>query len=147
MASSISIREATAEDAEALGPLLATLGYPADPVTIRRRLHDLALLDPTGETLVADDGERLLGFATLHCTPTLHRPTAVGRITGLAVLPDAQGRGVGRLLVAEAERRFQARALERVEVTSGPTHSAAYPFYRARGYADQGIRFSKPLTP
>ena len=142
----LRVREALPEDAEALSPLLTTLGYPAEPPVIRERLAALGAADPSGRILVVTEGVAVLGFATLHLTPTLHRETAVGRITGIAVLPAAQGRGVGGLLVEAAEAHFQAQAVARIEVTSGPTHQAAYAFYRNRGYEDQGVRFAKPLT-
>lgn len=141
------VREAAPDDAERLGPLLATLGYPAEPPLIRERLAALRAADPTGRVLVVADGATLLGFATLHLTPVLHRETAVGRITGIAVLPEAQGRGVGGLLVQASEEYFREQSIGRVEVTSGPTHQSAYPFYRNRGYEDQGVRFAKRLTP
>ena len=33
----------------------------------------------------------------------------------------------------------------RIELTSGDNHAAAHSFYRHLGYADNGIRFAKPL--
>ena len=86
-----------------------------------------------------------LGFATLHSTPVLHRPTGVGRITALAVHPSAQGQGIGRELLRAAEAHFHAQGLGRVEVTSGPSHAKAYPFYRRLGYEDGGVRFFKVI--
>ena len=88
----------------ALAPLLSVLGYPADPATIRARLESLLKARPTDRVLVAEVDGVLQGFAALHATPTLHRGKPVGRITGLAVLTDRHGRGVGRLLVEAAER-------------------------------------------
>ena len=146
MSAPITIRDATPDDAERLIPVLATLGYPSEPAIVRQRLTAFGSLDPSGRILVADDGSRILGFASLHNTPTLHRDTVVGRITGLAVLADTQGMGVGRMLVDAAERHFRALGLTRVEVTSGLTHMPAYDFYRHRGYVDQGVRFAKTLA-
>lgn len=140
-----TIRDATPEDAPGLVPLLAGLGYPADAATIVERLRHLRLSDPGGRVVVAVLGTELLGFMTLHCTPTLHHSTDVGRITGIAVAGTERGRGVGRHLVEAAERYFTALGLCRIEVTSGPTHEAAYAFYRHLGYTDQGLRFAKPL--
>jgi GNAT superfamily N-acetyltransferase len=141
----IVIRDATPDDAEALAPILAALEYPAPPGTIRERLRALRITDPSGRILVAESAGRLLGFASLHCTPTLHRATLVGRITGLAVVPESRGTGAGRLLVEAAERYFAGLALTRVEVTSGPLHKPAHSFYIHLGYEDQGVRFAKPL--
>lgn len=144
-ASGTRVRDAVAADALGLAPLLAELGYPADPATIEQRWQALLAADPTGRVLVAECEGRLVGFVTLHTTPVLHRATPVGRITGIAVLPDSQGSGVGRLLVEAAEAHFLHLGLARLEVTSGPTHERAYSFYRRLGYHHQGRRFAKPL--
>jgi GNAT superfamily N-acetyltransferase len=141
------IRDATLDDAPALAPLLGALGYPADPATIRSRLKSLGAVGPTDRVLVAEVDGTLLGFAALHATPTLHRGAPVGRITGLAVLPDRHGVGVGRRLVEAAEAHFRACGAERMEVTSGLSHQPAHQFYRHLGYEDQGIRFAKSLVP
>ena len=143
---SIIVRDAVAADADALAPLLQALGYPADPPTIAARLRDLRATDATGRVLVAIEGDDCVGLAVLHITPVLHRATAVGRITGLAVLPAVQGRGVGRELLSAAETHFRTQGLERIEVTSGPMHADAYQFYRRLGYVDQGVRFAKSLS-
>jgi GNAT superfamily N-acetyltransferase len=143
--SQLLIRDAEVSDAAELAPLLETLGYPADVPALRERLIRLQATDPTGRVIVAHLGGALLGFATLHCTPALHRPTWVGRITGLAVMPEGRRAGVGRRLVEEAERYFGSLGLTRVEVTSGPAHERAHPFYRHLGYRDEGIRFAKSL--
>ena len=140
------IRDATPEDATGIAPLLDALGYPADFETIAARLRELSAADPTGRVLVAVDDDQLVGFATLHSTPVLHRAAAVGRVTGIAVRPSSQGSGVGRELLRAAEGYFRAQGLDRIEVTSGPTRSAAYQFYRRLGYVDQGVRFSKSLA-
>jgi ribosomal protein S18 acetylase RimI-like enzyme len=101
--------------------------------------------DPTGRVLVAAVDGAIAGFAVLHVTPALHRPTGVGRITALAVLTSQQRTGVGQLLLEASERHFTALGLERIELTSSPSHHRAYEFYRKRGYEDQGVRFAKSL--
>lgn len=145
MTEDIVIRDARVEDADALAPLLATLGYPADASAVRDRYRRVLETDPTARVLVGTYRDRVAGVATLHVTPMIHRPTAVGRITVLVVAPESQGTGVGRRLVEAAERHFAALGLERVEVTSGVSHRPAYDFYRRLGYEDHGVRFAKPL--
>ncbi len=139
------IRDMQPEDATAMTPLFAALGYPAEPSVIRDQCAALLRDDPTARVLVGTAGGHVLGLATLHVTPVIHRPTGVGRITALAVLSEARGSGVGRRLIAEAERHFAAAGLRRVEVTSGPTHRDAYGFYLHLGYEDHGIRFAKAI--
>jgi GNAT superfamily N-acetyltransferase len=141
----LQVRDAALADAEALSPLLADLGYPASPAIVRQRLIALLHDDPTARVLVAVRGEAIIGFATLHATPVLHRPTPVARVTALVVSPSAQGSGAGRALMAAAERHFMETGYGRVEVTSGPTHAPAHDFYRHIGYQDQGIRLAREL--
>ena len=140
------IRDATHDDAESLGGLLSTLGYPTDVTAIRARLDALHATDPTGRIIVAVAADQVVGFAALHATPVLHRPTAVGRLTGSAVQPAFQGGGVGGELLRAAEEYFQGIGLGRIEVTSGPMHTPAHLFYRRHGYVDQGVRFAKTLA-
>jgi GNAT superfamily N-acetyltransferase len=141
----ISVRDATPGDAPALVPLLDALGYPADQPTVRERVRLLTERDPGGRVLLAVVEDRVVGLLTLHVTPSLHRPTSVGRITALSVLTEDRGAGAGRLLVEAAEAHFRRLGLARVEVTSGPSHEAAHEFYRHLGYADQGLRFAREL--
>lgn len=141
----VVVRDATDADAEALSPVLAALGYPTDAETIRVRRRAWLAADGTARMLVGVVDGRVLGVATLHITPVIHRPTGVGRITALAVLPESQGTGVGRRLVEASEHHFAAIGLERIEVTSGVAHQLAYDFYRHLGYQDHGVRFAKTL--
>jgi len=143
----VVIRDATPDDAPALVPLLEVLGYPASPAVIRERLGCLLAGPPVDRVLVASVEGTIQGFAALHGTPTLHRPTLVGRVTGLAVSAGRHGSGVGRRLVEAAEAHFRAFGATRMEITSGAAHQPAHGFYRHLGYEDQGVRFAKPLAP
>lgn len=142
----VLVRDARDDDADALAPVLATLGYPTAPDAIRARCRALLANDATARILVGVVDGRVLGVATLHVTPVIHRATGVGRITALAVLPEAQGSGVGRHLVEASERHFASLGLARIEVTSGLSHRPAYDFYRHLDYEDHGVRFAKALA-
>jgi predicted GNAT family N-acyltransferase len=53
----------------------------------------------------------------------------------VAVAVDAQGRGIGRLLVAEAEAESRRRGWTRMVLHA---RDAAIPFYLKHGYATEG---------
>ena len=142
----LTVREAVGADARALVPLLEALGYPTEEPTVAARFAALRAGDPSGRVFVAERGSQVVGFVTVHITPVLHRPTSVGRITGLAVLPEARGTGAGRALVRAAETYCREAGLTRIEVTSGVSHAAAYQFYSPLGYDNQGVRFAKALS-
>ena len=63
----------------------------------------------------------------------------------LVVTPTAQGLGIGRALLKEAERRARVGGAARIELTSGAQRTEAHAFYRACGYKDSSVRFVKLL--
>jgi len=139
------IRDAVPDDAPQIAPLLDQLGFPSDAATIAERLRRL---HEAGETaLVGVLGETVIGVMTIHVTPVLHRPTAVGRITALVVDEAHRSRGVGRALVAEAEQRLAALGCGLFEVTSNHKHVRAHAFYERLGYAITSHRFGKTMSP
>lgn len=145
MRGSIAVRDLSPADAPALLPLLETLGYPTDAPTLAGRLATMLAQDASARVIGADGNGGIVGFAALHETLVPHRPTAVGRITAIGVLPGARGSGAGRALVEAAEAHFAAKGIARVEVTSGEHHADAHPFYLHLGYTNQGIRFAKAI--
>ena len=137
------LRDALPTDAGALVALLEELGYPAPREVIAARREALGAV---GETiLIAEEGGQAVGCLTLHVTPVLHRPTGVGRITALVVSARARGHGVGKALVAEAERRVAANGCALIEVTSNRKRTDAHAFYERLGYEATSLRFAKGL--
>ncbi|MBV6698540.1 GNAT family N-acetyltransferase [Kitasatospora aureofaciens] len=80
--------------------------------------------------VVAEDGERVVGFATVTGTP----PEA--QLDMLFVEPDVIGRGVGRALFACARGRAEELGCRRLTIDSDPN---AEPFYRAMGAVRIGV--------
>ncbi len=139
------IRPARAEDAPALAGLLDELGFPTAIDVTEQRIRALA---QSGETvLVGARAGTVLGFAALHVTPVLHRPTPVGRVTALVVTHAARGQGLGRALVTAAERHSASAGCALVEITSHQDLAAAHAFYQRIGYTITSYRFRKELPP
>jgi GNAT superfamily N-acetyltransferase len=141
---SVSIREATLADAAQVAELLGELGYPSSVEIMTERLAAFAA---AGEVaLLAVDQDRALGVLSLHLTPVLHRPTAVGRITALVVTESMRGHRIGEALVAAAERWLAHRGCALVEVTSNAARTDAHRFYERLGYESTSLRFKKGIT-
>ena len=104
---SVRIRSMTLDDAEAAAALSGELGYPADAAAIRARF---AALDgrPEHGLLVAEDAGRVVGWVHAHDDWTLESGRTA-ELLGLVVTEARRGAGVGRALVAEAERWAAAR--------------------------------------
>jgi ribosomal protein S18 acetylase RimI-like enzyme len=131
------LRAARASDGAALAALITELGYEVTSAEIRRRLKSV-------ETIVAEQGG-LVGAVTLGTTAVLHRPKPVGRISMLVVAGKRRGAGIGTALVAEAERRLEAKGCGLVEVTSNRKRLRAHAFYQRLGYQRTSYRFAKAL--
>lgn len=91
----------------------------------------------------SEGGTRLLGVISAHLLRLFHAPGLLGRITSLAVRPEARGTGVGRALLTSAGEWAWAAGAVRMEVTSGDHRPEAHAFYQAIGYALDERRFIK----
>jgi len=138
------LREAKGKDGEQLAALFALLGHQITPERVAKNVKALA---KAGEpVLVVAEGATLLGACGYHATPMPHRDPPLGRITILVLAEQARGRGLGRQLLEEAERRLARLGCGIVEVTSNDRLREAHAFYRHLGYERTSMRFAKPLT-
>ena len=141
---SIAVREAAVADATRLVELIIALGHPIEELDVSRNLEILVRngLLP----LVATDGDRVIGMCGLSAMTTVHRPAPVGRVSVMIVDQGYRGRGIGALLVAEAEKRLAEHGCRIVEVTSNMRRDRAHRFYEQLGYERTSYRFMKKLV-
>jgi GNAT superfamily N-acetyltransferase len=134
------IRRAAARDVPALQRLMKALatfeGYADRYSVTEADLYEFGFSPgraPSFESFVADDGDRLIGYAAFYTIPFTFdlRPTVV--LKELFVDVDSRGRGIGALLFgAVLDRAREARAgLLRWQVL--PNNDAAMRFYRRIG--------------
>ncbi|MEA2612975.1 MAG: hypothetical protein QOI52_934, partial [Chloroflexota bacterium] len=98
----LSIRPAADADADTIAALFTDEGYPAGPSDILGRLTRFA--SEHSRVLVAEHEGTLLGFIALHAMPRFEHDDRILRVLALVVDAGARERGVGRALMAEAER-------------------------------------------
>ena len=138
------IREAKPADSARLVEMIrGDLGHEVSEKEVRK---NLAALKKAGETpLVATLDKKVVGMIGLHRMVTVHRPAPVGRIPALVVAKEAQGHGLGRMLVDAAEQWCRKKGCQIIEVTSNDRRAQAHAFYRHMGYERTSIRFFKKL--
>lgn len=137
----IEIRAATDADAPAMASLLAHLGYPAAAEDLPTRLQRLRAADD--DAFVATIDGAIVGLATIHSRAVLHNERPVAQLTALVVPPQLRGRGVGRALVAAAERWGAERGADRLVVTTALHRADAPLFYERLGFEHTGRRYVK----
>lgn len=137
------LREAKPADAPRLVELIHELGHEITEAEVRK---NLAALRKSGETpLVATLDQKLVGMCGVGRRAVIHRPAPLGRITALVVAGEAQGHGIGRMLVEAAEDWMREEGCQLAEVTSNDRRADAHAFYRHLGYERSSIRFFKKL--
>lgn len=143
----ITISEATAEDF----PIIIKIAYETWPITYGNILSQTQLEYMLGKfysdatlrnnltqkghrfILVCDENETF-GFASYEYDYEQSRLT---RLHKLYVLPSAQGKGAGKLLLAEVERLAQAHQALGVSLNVNKFNNA-YDFYVKNGYEKVG---------
>ena len=149
----VTVRAATAADAPfilGLVPSFVDFGLPAGRqaeeigAAFARDLQDA--LDGGNAIFVAEDGAGTpLGFLHLEEFPDLTgKPRA--HVSDLAVAPGAQGTGVGRRLMAFAERWAGEQGYDRIGLAVFTTNQRAIRFYERLGYEGQLLAMTKPLA-
>lgn len=128
----VTLRPATAADADRIAALFTEEGYPAGASDIVARLERFG--SPFSTVLVADHEGDVLGFIALHVLPRFEHDDRIVRILALVVDPGVRERGIGRLLMAEAERMATEVGAAFVEVTAGHHRPEARHLYEALGY-------------
>ncbi|WP_146907006.1 GNAT family N-acetyltransferase [Arenimonas daejeonensis] len=141
---SLLVRPASAQDAAGVATLLGVLGYPCDRAEAAARLRALEE-EPDQQILVADRHGCLVGLLALDLMFYLPLGARTCRITALVVSDSEQRRGVGRLLLREAELRARQAGAARIELTSATHRHEAHEFYRACGFGESALRFLKRL--
>lgn len=101
--------------------------FTTDRLTARKLRH--LLTRGNCELVVADERGRLAGYALV----LFRRRASAARLYGLAVAADLRGRGVGRMLLREAERRARTRGALRMTLETNP-RSRAVRLYESEGY-------------
>ena len=128
----VTLRNATAGDADRIAGLFTDEGYPAGPSDVVERLGRFD--SDFSRVVVADSGGEVLGFIAVHALPRFEHSDRIVRVLALVVDPGVRERGIGKLLMAEAERIGSEIGAAFVEVTAGRHRPDAQHLYEELGY-------------
>ena len=128
----VALRPARPSDAEAIAALFTEEGYPAGTSDIVARLEQFRT--PRSRVIVAEHDGAILGFIAVHAMARFEHDDWIVRILALVVDAGARERGVGRALMAEAERIGVELGAAFVELTAGHHRPEARQLYDSLGY-------------
>lgn len=139
------IRELQLADASELHQIIETsLGYTCSMPTFLKNIEKLRSHQHI--LLVFEENHQILGYCHAQLYETVYFDSLYN-IMGLAVKVEAQGQGVGTLLVSELEKIAIQNGITGIRINSGISRSSAHSFYKKQGYIekDDQKRFFKPL--
>ena len=94
-------------------------------------------------TFVADVNGDVVGFATAVETLAIDHPNGYIKMNGLAVLPEFQNRGIGKMLMERVEKLAGERNNSAIGLASGFQRTGAHEFYEHLGYKKTSFWFRK----
>jgi len=140
----LTIRDAEMNDAAALAQLMCELGYETSTTEMKQRLESV-LSDARCRTFLAEINGQVCGMiGTLTHASHEHNDVS-GKIIALVVSKKQRRSGIGRALIAAAEKDFANRGVTRLSLTTRFSREEAHQFYESLGYTRTGIRFAKTL--
>jgi ribosomal protein S18 acetylase RimI-like enzyme len=144
---SVYLRDAGEADMEALTTLIADLGYPTTIDEIHLRFQNIFKQNGFRTLLaIADDGQPA-GFIGMSASYGYEHNAIYIRVLALAVAGNYRNRGIGRILMDEAEKWGTELNAYMIVLTSGlrDERKAAYAFYQSIGYEIKSSGFVKKL--
>jgi len=126
------LRAASPADADQIAQQFTDEGYPVGTSDIVERLERFS--SAYSQVIVAEHDGALLGFIAIHALPRFEHDDRILRILALVVDAGARERGVGRALMAEAERVGAELGAAFVEITAGHHRPEARNLYESLGY-------------
>ena len=142
--SDLTVRVAEVNDASALAQLMCELGYETTESEMQMRLERIGNDNRYRAFVAVHDGEVCGMIGTLISLSYEHNDFG-GRILALVTLKTMRRHGVGRALIATAEKDFAQRGIRRIALNTRLTRDDAHKFYESLDYERNGWRFVKQL--
>lgn len=141
----MNIRFAKSEDTQTICDLFKQMGY-LQPLALIQEKFELLNNDSNSKILVAEEEYKICGFLSLYFIPQIALQGDFAKICYLCVDEKIRSKGVGHLLVQEAERLARQRGCDRMELHSGMQRPLAHQFYLREGYIEAPKYFRKALN-
>lgn len=105
----------------------------------------IAQRGPGAELLVAEDGDRIVGFVHVMTVTDYYTQAPIGHVSDLVVAGEAERRGVGRALIEAAQAWARGRGYRMMQLFVVPEKLGARALYERMGYRAEWIKYVAPL--
>jgi RimJ/RimL family protein N-acetyltransferase len=139
----VIVRDARAEDAEALARVIAAVAEegliatepPVDVAARAERIREAIESEGPEAVWVLEDEGRIVGNAGVNETGI---PGVL--VFGMALLPEARGRGSGRALLEAIVEHARSCGAHKLELEVWPDNAPAIALYESAGFEIEGVR-------
>ncbi|MBI1259849.1 MAG: GNAT family N-acetyltransferase [Chloroflexi bacterium] len=113
-----------------------------DSLSIAQRTQNWAALlshtYPKAHTLVALDGDQVLGFCSVGASPNADADELNGEVFAIYVDPQAMGKGIGSALMAQAVAHLRADGFTHATLWVLASNTPSIRFYEHQGWSADG---------
>lgn len=143
----MEIRKATSNDIPELASLMGQLGYPTSVEQMKMRFNNIESI-PNHYTLVAGYDDKVVGMIGFHTGFLYNNDGVYARVIALIVDSNYRNKGIGKLLLTEAEKVAKNLGTSGIGLNSGnrSERDTAHQFYERMGYSAKSTGFVKSLV-
>jgi ribosomal protein S18 acetylase RimI-like enzyme len=108
----------------------------------RRTQYEAWLSEPGSFLLIAERGEKVVGYAMVHLrsgSPTWPLGEQAGEVETLAVLATERGKGIGTLLLQAVHEELRASGVSEMSLHVLPGNLSAIRFYERHGFSTSAL--------
>ena len=128
------IRKANFQDLDQIYAFMCELEACTLDFAVFQYLFRVNLQNEHISYFVAEQGEDLIGFISLHKQYLLHHCGLVGEIQEFFVAKNARGKGVGKLLMAAVKKDAIESKINEIEVTTNKKRIENVSVYEGLGF-------------
>jgi PhnO protein len=145
MSIQIQLRRAESKDKDQVYGLICQLvGFDFDRKSFEKT-YAKNLSDDMIKYWVIDDGEKAIGFVSLHIQDLLHHEGKVAEIQELCVDEKFTGKGFGKLLADHAILEAKKLNCEIIELSASNKRVDAHRFYDREGWDRSHFKFTRKI--
>ena len=139
-------RIATRDDCLAVYEMICDMEAKLLPYHAFADIFQKQLEDPDYECIVCEEDRDVIAVINLRYEEQLHHAARIAEIMEFVVKAEYRGKGLGKDLLAYAEKCAKEKGCAQIEVACNQLRKDTHRFYSREGMKNYHFKFSKNLT-